>query len=235
MHGYDGSTAPAGGPERRGFVGYALRSRWPVVFAAAWVLLAAVNIGLLITSSRTLHAIAGDTATQQPARTTPSHQAAPSASASPAISSHLLGSASAAAFGPDGTADGDGAGSAAAAIDSSQTTAWTTSWYRTARFGDLKKGTGLLLDLGTTATVAGVRILLGPARGADVQVMSGDAASRTALAPQASATDAGGLVQLAFPHPERARYVLIWFTRLPPDKAGTYQVSVYDVQIQGTR
>ena len=29
------------------------------------------------------------------------------------------------------------------------------------------------------------------------------------------------------------RYVLIWFTKLPPDAAGTYQVSVYKIIVQG--
>jgi hypothetical protein len=29
--------------------------------------------------------------------------------------------------------------------------------------------------------------------------------------------------------------LLIWFTLLPPDSAGTYQVSVSDVMIEGTR
>jgi hypothetical protein len=33
--------------------------------------------------------------------------------------------------------------------------------------------------------------------------------------------------------PVRARYVLIWFTRLPPDISGTYQVSVSRIALQG--
>jgi hypothetical protein len=31
----------------------------------------------------------------------------------------------------------------------------------------------------------------------------------------------------------RARYVLIWFTLLPPDSAGTFQAVVYNVTISG--
>ena len=31
----------------------------------------------------------------------------------------------------------------------------------------------------------------------------------------------------------KGRYVLIWFTRLPPDGHGHYQVSVYDVEVDG--
>jgi hypothetical protein len=33
--------------------------------------------------------------------------------------------------------------------------------------------------------------------------------------------------------PAHVRYVLIWFTKLPPDTAGTYQVSVYKISVQG--
>jgi hypothetical protein len=31
----------------------------------------------------------------------------------------------------------------------------------------------------------------------------------------------------------RAKYVLIWFTQLPPDGSGTYEASVYDVHLHG--
>jgi len=29
--------------------------------------------------------------------------------------------------------------------------------------------------------------------------------------------------------------VLVWFTRLPPDQAGTFQASVYDIKVLGYR
>ena len=33
--------------------------------------------------------------------------------------------------------------------------------------------------------------------------------------------------------PAQARYLLIWFTKLPPDSAGTYQASIYDITVRG--
>src|SRR5215472_7848810 len=179
MHDYKDSTSagPIGG---RGWPGHARRVKWPLVFGAAWVLLAAIDIGLLISSSRGLHAIARTTpAATRAASATPAPSA--SASASPASASYLFRPASAAAFGPQGAADGDDPGRAAAAVDSSQATAWTTSWYLSPKFGNLKRGTGLLLDLGSAATIAGVRLELQPAHGADLQVLTGDAPVRTAL------------------------------------------------------
>ncbi len=49
----------------------------------------------------------------------------------------------------------------------------------------------------------------------------------------ATATATNDLLSLPFATPERARYVLVWFTRLPPDNAGTYQVLVHQVTVQG--
>jgi cytoskeletal protein RodZ len=79
-------------------------------------------------------------------------QAAPprSASARPATPRATLSApptvalpaVSAAAFGPEGTAEGDNPQSAALALAGHPATPWHTSWYATARFGDLKAGTG---------------------------------------------------------------------------------------------
>ena len=33
--------------------------------------------------------------------------------------------------------------------------------------------------------------------------------------------------------PVHVRYLLIWFTKLPPDNAGDYQASVYRITVQG--
>ena len=35
--------------------------------------------------------------------------------------------------------------------------------------------------------------------------------------------------------PVHVRYVLIWFTKLPPDNAGTYRAGVYRITVQGHR
>jgi hypothetical protein len=43
----------------------------------------------------------------------------------------------------------------------------------------------------------------------------------------------GGTVRLSLTTPVQARYLLIWFTLLPPDTSGTYQASVYDITVQG--
>jgi hypothetical protein len=49
----------------------------------------------------------------------------------------------------------------------------------------------------------------------------------------ATATATGDLLTVPITSPAKVRYVLLWFTRLPPDGAGTYQVLVHQVTVQG--
>jgi hypothetical protein len=49
----------------------------------------------------------------------------------------------------------------------------------------------------------------------------------------ASAANAGGTVPFQLSAPVHTRYLLIWFTRLPPDSAGTYRASVYKITVEG--
>jgi serine/threonine protein kinase len=138
------------------------------------------------------------------------------------------------AFGPRGSTDGDNPGLARFAIDASPATAWHTDWYTTADFGNLKPGTGLLLDMGRPVTLASVQVTLGSIPGADLELRAGDAPALASLAPVAQATDAGGVLRLHPAQPARCRYLLLWFTRLPPDPSGTFQVSVSDIRVNGS-
>ncbi len=142
----------------------------------------------------------------------------------------------AASFDPYGDGLGENNQLAYLAIDGNPATAWHTDWYSSASFGGLKPGTGLLLDMGRTVTISTVRVLLGPLPGADFQVSVGAVAPSLTRPPAvARASDAGGQVSLHLTSPARGRYVLIWFTQLPPADAssGTFQASVYNVTLEG--
>jgi cytoskeletal protein RodZ len=153
--------------------------------------------------------------------------------ASPVVS-QALAPASVAAFGPAGLADGDDPQGAAQAIGGDRARPWISQWYATAHFGALKRGTGLLLDMGRPVTVASVRLsLVYP--GADIQLRAGSKPAPAWLPRVASASDAGGTVQLRPGTPAHVRYVLIWFTKLPPDNQGTYRAGVYRITVQGHR
>jgi hypothetical protein len=44
---------------------------------------------------------------------------------------------------------------------------------------------------------------------------------------------AAGVLRLRFSRPAHGRYVLLWFTTLPADPAGTFQASVYNIKLTG--
>lgn len=136
---------------------------------------------------------------------------------------------SAAAVGPGGTSDGDNAQNASLALSGNPATPWHTNWYTTARFGNLQAGTGLMVDLGRTVTATGVVIHLETTPGANLQVRAGTSPGE--LHTVASANNARGALQLPLASHPRVRYVLIWFTLLPPDSSGTYQAAISGVTV----
>lgn len=171
-----------------------------------------------------------------PATRSASRSAVPSPSltspaSSPTVSPVTLTVASVAAFGPQGTSDGDNPGLASRLVNGGG--AWYSSWYTTPEFGNLQSGTGILLDMGRTVTVNSVRVELGSAAGADVQLRVGDTDVFDHMSQAASVSDVGGTVDLSLSAPATGRYVLIWFTRLPPNSQGEYQISVYNATVSG--
>ena len=167
---------------------------------------------------------AGSAAATSPA---PTGSPAPSGVLPPA---RALIPASATAAGPGG---GDNPQFAYRAIDASRATAWRTDWYTTARFGNLYPSTGLLLDMGHPVTITGAAISLGSAPGAALQIRVGPARGLEQRPPAARAAGAAGVLRLRFSRPAHGRYVLLWFTRLPVDPAGTFQASVYNIKLTG--
>jgi hypothetical protein len=167
----------------------------------------------------------------------PHHTQEPSAPQVPATASAPpvtpLAPASATAFGPGGTGQGDNPQNAWLALSGNPATPWHTSWYSTADFGNLQTGTGLLLDLRRPVTVTNAHITLGSIPGADIELRAGNIPALADLQTVARATNAGGVVQLRPTGSVRGRYLLIWFTLLPPDPAGTFQASVYSIRLEG--
>ena len=173
-------------------------------------------------------------ATQPPATPTPIATAAVTATPKATVVSRAqtLVPVSAVAFGPHGTADGDNP-QIAARVLTDPAMGWVSQWYATPSFGDLKQGTGLLLDLGRTVTVTTVTLTLGSPPGTSLELRLGAAPDLSALPVVATATATRDQLRLPLASPARARYVLLWFTRLPPDDAGTYQLFIDQVAIQG--
>jgi hypothetical protein len=118
---------------------------------------------------------------------------------------------------------GDGGENSAAvpnAVDGDPGTAWETEVYETSRFGGLKPGVGLLVDLGSPTAVEQVELALSP--GTDVELRVGDqpVPDVDGYAVVAAETGTGAVARLVPEFPVTARFVLVWFTRLPVDGDG---------------
>ena len=223
------------------------RVRWSAALAVAVLaVLGFASYEFVAGVGRAHHAAAATTpgpthAASRPAAVpsvTPSAQvtsAPPSPSPTPSptqVAVRTLTPASVAAFGPAGTAGGDNPSIAVRALSGDPATPWYSQWYATANLNG-KGGTGLLLDLGRTVTITSLRLSLVGRPGADLQVRAGGRPVLSELRSVARSSGAGGTIRLSLSMPVRARYLLIWFTLLPPDAAGTYQVSVYDITVRG--
>jgi hypothetical protein len=163
----------------------------------------------------------------------PSPSQAPSpAPARPAQSAQPLAPVRATAFGPNG---GDNPQLAHLVLSGRPAAGWHSDWYTSARFGNLYPGTGLLLNMGRTVAITSAQINLGNATGARLQLRVGSRPALAHLPAVAHASGAGGVVRLRLHHPVRGHYVLVWFTRLPTDRSGSFQAHVYRISLQGHR
>jgi hypothetical protein len=124
--------------------------------------------------------------------------------------------------------------STALAVDRDPSTQWTTDTYRgDPRFGRLKPGVGLVVDLGRPETVQVADLVLSAA-GADVEIHAGDTVpSRPDDLPTVvRGANVGANARLDLPRAVTARYWLVWFTKLPPDGGG-YRLGVAELALLG--
>ena len=136
---------------------------------------------------------------------------------------------SATGFDPQG--DGQESNSQAARVyDGNLTTAWSSELYQTADFGNLKKGVGLLLDLGQPTSVHQVTIDLGNGP-VDLTVYAATDPSLQNATELGSATQASGQIQIKAASPmKETQYVIVWFTKLAQD-GGQYHASISEIAL----
>jgi hypothetical protein len=143
------------------------------------------------------------------------------------------------------------------AIDGSSTTGWATSYYfGSPKFGGLKPGTGLLINMGRQVKLSQVSLLFGPGvttagiylgdSGPSSATSSGALSSFKLVSPQASGAGSHAFNVSSADANVTGQYVLIWLTSLPkmvnPPAAAVsqakgqpiYQGLIYDVVIRGT-
>jgi hypothetical protein len=202
-----------------------------VVSVAIVVVLAAVGV-IAWSISHSMHH------TASPA---PSHSQSSSPTA--ASSAVLLTPVSDNSFDALGTDGGnENADDARYAIDGSTSTAWHTDYYYgESTLGNLKKGTGLILDLGKQVQLSQVTVQFGTVCCTHVQIEIGNtdtptAAGLSSFTTVQTSTTAQGVTNFNVAKKATGRYVLIWITDLPAraGSSGSYEAFIYNVILHGS-
>jgi hypothetical protein len=154
-----------------------------------------------------------------------------SSAAAPPAAGAPLRIASASVFDPQGDGAPDHPAQVPLSYDGNATTSWRTVDYRgSAAFGNLKKGEGVLYDLGSEQKIASVTVTSAQP-GAAVEIRTGGApnGSLDSFVTAASGT-VQGATDLHFTKVVSSRYVLVWVTRLVPSN-GTFSADLAEVAV----
>jgi hypothetical protein len=114
---------------------------------------------------------------------------------------------------------------ASLAVDGNPGTAWQTMvYFGNPKFGLLKDGVGLALDLGRQQEVSSVDVTL-QGRPTSLEVFaapegSGQPTGVENLRRVAGANGVGGQTKLDFDEPVNTQYLVVWLTSLPPGDGG---------------
>jgi serine/threonine protein kinase len=165
-----------------------------------------------------------------------SNPSSPTAVAAAAV----LKPVSATVYNPLGSPGDDDPADAQKAIDGSASTFWHTSYYFSPVFGNLKKGTGLILDMGKQVRLSQLMVQFGATCCTHVEIEIGNSSvsSQAALnrftVVQSSSTAANGTT-FNVTNQATGRYVLIWFTDLPQlaGNPGRYEALIYNIIVRG--
>jgi putative peptidoglycan lipid II flippase len=144
-------------------------------------------------------------------------------------------------FDPQGDPPTENPNEVAFAYDGDPKTRWRTVQYlRNPKLGGLKRGVGLVFDLGSAQPVHEVRLALsGTGTDVELRVPVTDPAG-TAKPPMTSdgewrnvakQSQAGATATLASSEPVTTRYVLVYLTSLPKEGGG-YRGGIYEVEVR---
>jgi hypothetical protein len=221
-----GRTGSSGGHGGRG--GHSGRPRSS---GGAKALIAAVVVVVLVAVVAVVYSFAHSNSGSTPTKASGGGTATKSASPSTA-SSTVLRPVSATAV--------DNSDMAAQAIDGSSTTDWHSQFYiGNPVFGGLKKGTGLLLNLGTQVKLSQVQVQFSSTCCTALNIDLGNSdspASESGFSTVASSSKASGTTTFTVNSSAKGQYVLLWFTSLPPlqGNSNEYEAQVFNVVVRGT-
>ncbi|MEV6051578.1 protein kinase family protein [Streptomyces sp. NPDC052107] len=117
--------------------------------------------------------------------------------------------------------------------DNSPSTYWQTDFYLSPKFGNLKPGVGVILDLGKVQQVGKATVTFLGDTSVELRAASADAVSQpTSFDAYGKAASGSGTTVVLMPDkPLKTRYLLVWLTELPSDGAGHWRGRVADVKV----
>jgi putative peptidoglycan lipid II flippase len=124
-------------------------------------------------------------------------------------------------FDPLGDGEPENDREAPLSYDGNPATAWKTLVYRgSPNFGNLKKGVGIVYDLGSEQSLSGVTVT-STRPGAALEVRTGtDPHGSLDAFPTVASGTVNGSTDLTFGKKVTSRYVLVWITGLVPRNGG---------------
>ncbi|AVH96495.1 MULTISPECIES: protein kinase family protein [Streptomyces] len=120
------------------------------------------------------------------------------------------------------------------AYDGDPSTYWYTDNYYSARFGNLKTGVGMVLDLGKAQKISSVDLSFLGDTSVELRTAPADAESEPTMPNEyiTRASKTGSNVTLKPIAPVTTRYVLIWLTELPAND-GNFRGKLTEIKILG--
>jgi hypothetical protein len=137
-------------------------------------------------------------------------------------------------------------GEARFTVDDSKETAWETQGFNSPKFGNLKPGMGVLINLKTPRTVADLRVETSASGvGMDIRTGTTDPGDTSAGDAQVvksytrlsdsdiEKTEGSNKTFPGFSPDQKYQYILVWLTELPRGDDGKFRVSVNNIEVYG--
>ncbi|HEY5821218.1 MAG TPA: lipid II flippase MurJ, partial [Propionibacteriaceae bacterium] len=211
------------------------RARQPQRWIGLLILLTVLLIAAAIVSGLVLNKRMA--AAPEPSTSAPAPSASASASVPPPGPISIRGVRD---FDPQANPRSENPGEVKFAWDGNDKTRWRTVQYiGNPKLGNLKRGVGLVVDLGTPQPVTSVKLTLsGNGTAVDLRVPKGDASQVTtppmttdkSWVSVAAESKAGSSVTLTPAQSVTTRYVLVYLTSLPKEGSG-YRGGIYEVEV----
>ena len=207
------------GPDRR-----------PMIALAVLAVLVVVGLVLALQAIGGIGGDGDDVTTEPTGGTTGTSSAAPSTSATDAAPTGPVPQISGVrTLDPQG-GDGENDETAPRAIDDDPSSFWKSSTYKSAEFGGLKDGLGMVVTLSAAAPVSSVTAQISGGGGVlEVRTAPGQGLEDSQVV--GTATPGSGTVTVELDEPVTTQNVILWWTELP-DVSGSFRIELADVTVQ---